>query len=59
MKLNVKNIDIEIRGHGPWYDYTILFHSDPGDERHEIVQYLYNEGFIQDRRTPYKILELG
>tara|TARA_B100000287_G_C20125477_1_gene580067 strand:+ start:296 stop:472 length:177 start_codon:yes stop_codon:yes gene_type:complete len=57
--INVKGVDIDIRYQGPWYDNKIIFYTDPGDDKHEIIQYLYDEGFIQDRRTPYKILELG
>jgi len=59
MNINVHGIDIEIRYQGPWYDHTIIFNSDPGDKKRDIIQYLYNEGFIQDRRTPYIIKELN
>lgn len=56
--LNIKGTEIEIRGHGFWYDHQIIFYSDPGDNKYDIVQYLYEEGFILDRRTPYVIKEL-
>tara|TARA_Y100000310_G_scaffold259201_1_gene267824 strand:+ start:535 stop:741 length:207 start_codon:yes stop_codon:yes gene_type:complete len=57
--INVKGIKIEIRRQGCWYDNLIVFYTDPGDDKHDIVQYLYDEGFIIDRRTPVKILELS
>ncbi len=57
--INVKGVDIDIRYQEYWYDSQIIFHTDPGDDKRDIIQYLYEEGFIQDRRTPYKILELG
>jgi len=59
MNLNIKGIDIEIRYQGPWYDHKIIFYSDPGEDKYEIIQYLYNEGFILDRRTPCTIKELA
>ena len=58
-KLNVYGIDVEIRYQEVWYDHRIIFYTDPGAQRTEIIQYLYNEGFIMDRRTPYTILELS
>ncbi len=57
--LNVKGVELEIRYQGVWYDNQIIMYSDPGEDKVDIVQYLYDEGFIQDRRTPCKILELG
>jgi len=57
--LKIKGTEVEIRGHGFWYDHQIIFYSDPGDAKYDIVQWLYDEGFIQDRRTPTKILELN
>jgi len=59
MNINVYGIDIEIRYQDVWYDHKIIFNSDPGDKKRDIIQYLYNEGFILDRRTPYMIRELG
>jgi len=59
MDLNVCGIDLEIQYQEYWFDDKIIFHSNPHDKKHEIIQYLYNEGFIQDRRTPYIIKELG
>ena len=50
---------MEIRYQGAWYDHLIIFHTDPGDKKREIIQYLYDEGFILDHRTPCKILELS
>jgi hypothetical protein len=58
-KLNVYGIDVEVRYQEVWYDNRIIFYTDPGTQKTEIIQYLYNEGFIQDRRTPYTILELS
>tara|TARA_R110002050_G_scaffold40822_8_gene99423 strand:+ start:824 stop:1003 length:180 start_codon:yes stop_codon:yes gene_type:complete len=58
MKINIKGIDVEVRYRENWYDSTVLFFTDPGDTKREILQYLFDEGFINDRRTPYKILEL-
>ena len=57
--INVKGIKLEIRYQGVWYDNVIIFYSDPGDDKSAIIQYLFDEGFIQDRRTPTKILELS
>ena len=58
MNVRVYGIDIEIRYQDVWYDNKIIFNSDPGDKKYDIIQYLYNEGFILDRRTPYMIREL-
>ncbi len=57
--LNVYGVDLEVVYHDAWYDDRIIFYSDPGDTKYDIIQYLYNEGFIQDRRTPYIIKELS
>lgn len=61
MKLNVYGVDLEVYRHADnfWGDDRVVFHADPHDLKSEIVQYLYNEGFIQDRRTPCTILELS
>ena len=62
MKLfNVHGIDLEVYKHPGkfWHDDRIMFHSDPEDKKYEIIQYLYNEGFIQDRRTPCTVRELS
>ena len=58
MKINVHGIDTEIRYREIWYDDKIIFYTDPEDKLHDTIQYLYNEGFIRDRRTPYIIKEL-
>ena len=57
--LNVHGVDLEVVYHDVWYDDRIIFYGDPGDMKYDIIQYLYNEGFIQDRRTPYIIKELS
>ena len=57
--INVHSVDLEIQYQEHWYDTHIIFHTDPGDKKYNIIQYLYNEGFIQDRRTPYIIKELS
>ena len=57
--IKIKGVEVEIRGHGFWYDHQIIFYSDPGESKYDIIQWLYDEGFIQDRRTPTKILELS
>ena len=58
---NVYGVDLEVYKHPDsyWHDDRILFYSDPDDKKRDIIQYLYNEGFIQDRRTPYTIRELS
>ena len=56
--MNLYNINLEIHEREYWYDTRIIFHTDPGDRKNDIIQYLYNEGFILDRRTPYVIKEL-
>ena len=58
-RLNIKGIEIDINGHGFWYDHKIIFYADPGECKYDIIQYLYSEGFIQDRRTPYVVKELA
>jgi len=57
--MNLYNINLEIHEREYWYDTRIIFHTDPGDRKNDIIQYLYNEGFILDRRTPYVIKELS
>jgi len=59
MVLNVYGTNVEIRGQEYWYDDMIVFHTDPEDKKRDIIQYLYTEGFIRDRRTPCKILHLS
>ena len=56
---NVYGVDVEIYKHPStfWHDDRIIFFRDPGDKKMDIIQYLYNEGFIQDRRTPCNIRE--
>lgn len=58
---NVHGVDLEVHKHpdGYWHDDKIIFYTDPGDRKMDILQYLYNEEFIQDRRTPYTIKELS
>ncbi len=58
---NVYGVDVEVYEHPSkfWHDDRIMFYSDPEDKKADIIQYLYNEGFIQDRRTPYIIRELS
>ena len=58
MVINIHGIDIEIICHECWYDDKIIFYSDPEERKKEIIEYLYREGFIRDRRTPYIIKEL-
>lgn len=59
MVINIHNVDLEIHYQEYWYDSRIVFYTDPGDKKYKIIQYLYNEGFILDRRTPYTIKELS
>ena len=59
MLLNVHGIDLEIRYQECWFDDKIIFYTDPLEDRYSIMQYLYMEGFIRDRRTPYTIKELA
>ena len=68
MKINVNGIAVEIRYDeenlpylvpGFWqHDKVIIYDPDntvdEGDVR-EILQYLFDEGFIKDRRTPCEI----
>lgn len=58
--INIKGVTLEIRqsSSGHWQNDKVLFFSDPREKRWDIYQYLYNEGFISDRRTPYVILEV-
>jgi len=56
--LNIKGVEIDITNQEYWYDDKIIFYTDPFDRKYEIIQYLYNEGFIRDRRTPCVIKEL-
>ena len=57
--LNVYGVDLEVHYHEFWYNDKIIFHTDPKHKKRDIIQYLYNEAFIQDRRTPYVIKELS
>ena len=59
MRITVKGILVEVRYREVWYDHKIIFYSDPGDLKYDIIQYLYSEGFIQDRRTPYVIKDIA
>ncbi len=60
MIVNVYGVEVEVRYREVWYDDKVIFHTDPGvDLKREIIQYLYEEGFIRDRRTPTKIIELS
>lgn len=58
---NVYGVDVDVYTHprGFWHDDRITLHSDPGDKKSDIIQYLYNEGFIQDRQTPCNIKGLN
>ena len=58
--LTIKDVKLEVRYSidGFWADDKIIFHTNPGQRRQYIIEYLYQEGFIQDPRTPYRILEL-
>jgi len=58
LRITVKNVDIQLRYHECWYDDRIIFFKDPGEDKYEIIQYLYSEGFIRDRRTPCTILDV-
>ena len=59
--INVYGVDVELYYNSDkvWHDDKIIFYTDPQDKKRAIIQYLYNEGFIQDRRTPYTIKELS
>jgi len=58
---NVHGIDVEIHKDPDnfWHNDKVIFYTDPKDKKFGIIQYLYNEGFIEDRRTPYTIKELN
>ena len=58
---NIYGIHLEVYKHPDnfWFDDRVMFYSDPEDKKRDIIQYLYNEGFIQDRRTPCSIRELN
>ena len=54
-KLCVKGYSIKIYNDG---EIRIFTSEDIEDENVAVIaQYLYDEGFIQDRRTKYEILE--
>jgi len=61
VNLNVYGVGLEVYYHPAkyWHDDRIIFYTDPENKKYDIIQYLYNEGFIQDRRTPYIIKELS
>jgi hypothetical protein len=60
MKLNVYGYNLEVYHHpdGLWMDDRIIFEIEPDEQtRRDIIQYLYNEGFIADRRTAYLVTD--
>tara|TARA_Y100000310_G_scaffold233888_1_gene236776 strand:- start:934 stop:1233 length:300 start_codon:yes stop_codon:yes gene_type:complete len=61
VKLNICGVDLEVRQDpdGHWGNDRVIFYTDPIIYKRQILQYLYNEKFIQDRRTPCTILELS
>jgi hypothetical protein len=64
--INVNGIDVEVKYKdtpvlGFWqHDKVIIYDPDnigiSGVDIREILQYLFDEGFIKDRRTPWEIL---
>lgn len=61
VRLKLHGIELEVRksNNGFWGNDRVIFYTDPGTYKTDILQYLYNEDFITDRRTPYTILELS
>ena len=63
MNLIVKSYPVRFKpdlDNGFWMQEKIMIH-DPKDSISEtkiknIIQYLYDEGFILDRRTPYEVV---
>ena len=69
MKININGVDVEVRYDeenlsclvpGFWqHDKIIIFVPDntgiSGVTVREIIQYLFDEGFVKDRRTPWEI----
>ena len=67
MKLKVFNWDIEIKEKrnihypaGYWKNKTVCIY-DPNqkverDDISNIIQYMYDEGFLEDRRTEYEVI---
>jgi len=59
VKLNLHGINVEVYHHpdGFWGDDRVILSKDTDKKTlKEIIQYLYIEGFIQDRRTPCQLL---
>jgi len=61
VRLKLHGIELEVRksNDGFWGNDRVIFYTDPTTYKTDILQYLYNEDFITDRRTPYTILELS
>ena len=59
--LRIRGCDLEVRysKSGFWQDDLIVFFKPPSEaNKHLIIEYLYEEGFIMDPRTPIRILDL-
>lgn len=67
-KINVKGVKVEIvyassitYPGGYWKKDKVLIHDIyyqlTDEDIAEAIQYLYDEGFIQDRRTPYELVQ--
>ena len=63
LSLTYRGIPVEIHpcGNGDWrYDTVFLYNTKKiitKAEIHTIIQYLYDEGYIKDRRTKYMIAD--
>ncbi len=60
-QLQIKGCDLEVRysESGFWQEDLIVFFNPPRDkDKVHIIEYLYEEGFILDPRTPIRILDL-
>mgnify|MGYP003125891175 CR=1 FL=1 len=61
-QLRIKGCDLEVRysKSGFWQEDLIVFFSPPSERNKPlIIEYLYEEGFILDPRTPVRILDLN
>lgn len=61
--VNGFNAEVKSSRDSNWRDDTVIIHNAAGcisdEDITKIIEYLYAESFIQDRRTKYFIVEAG
>ena len=63
VKVNGFTAEVKTAESSHWKDETVIIHNAVGcisdEDIAKIMEYLYAESFIQDRRTKYFIVEAG